>query len=134
MLGHGTLDNGSFARCTSESMRTLEIYAVAAFFAAHAPRISMAVEVPGNIWLDYHHYQCMGDEAGSVPEHCQAGCSRIQVLRTLDIPHRCAYNGCVTRMRQAMEFEGMLTENMQSLPVQLVWKYSFMATHFSTAG
>lgn len=45
-------------------------------------------DVPGNIWLDYHHYQCMGNEAGNVQEHCQA-----------------------------VEFEGLLTEKMQSLPV-----------------
>mmetsp|Transcript_27394 Transcript_27394/g.63821 ORF Transcript_27394/g.63821 Transcript_27394/m.63821 type:complete len:399 (+) Transcript_27394:63-1259(+) len=28
--------------------------------------------VPGHIWLDYHHYQCMGGDAGVVDEHLEA--------------------------------------------------------------
>ncbi|CAK9078922.1 3-beta-glucanase 1) (Exo-1 [Durusdinium trenchii] len=44
--------------------------------------------VPGKIWLDYHHYQCMGSEPGNVREHCQA-----------------------------LEFQELMTEKMQSLPV-----------------
>ena len=86
-----------------------EIYAVAACGTCSK---NPAVEVPGNIWLDYHHYQCMGNEAGSVPEHCQAGCRCASQMRK-----RWVCKPLQTSMCQAMEFEGMLTENMQSLPV-----------------
>ena len=29
-------------------------------------------KVSGRIVVDYHHYQCMGDEAGDVAEHLEA--------------------------------------------------------------
>ncbi|CAJ1461521.1 unnamed protein product [Effrenium voratum] len=29
-------------------------------------------DVPGNIWLDYHHYQCMENDPGIVSRHCEA--------------------------------------------------------------
>lgn len=44
--------------------------------------------IPGNIWLDYHHYQCMGSEAGKVKEHLEAA-----------------------------EFQELLVEKMQHFPV-----------------
>lgn len=77
----GTWNVGQWKLCEMHLGKHQEFFEIYAVAACGTCSKNPAVEVPGNIWLDYHHYQCMGNEAGSVPEHCQAGCRCTSQMR-----------------------------------------------------